>query len=70
MSDKYGIYLQRKTPELVGTLWLNHIKGKLSSAFTYATEWLQAPHKFALSPARGFSSAFRTARLTVGAKCS
>ena len=50
MSDKYGIYLQRKTPELVGTLWLNHIKGKLSSAFTYATEWLQAPYKFALSP--------------------
>ena len=50
MSDKYSIYIQRMTPELVGTLWLNHIKGKLSSAFSYAAEWLQSPHKFALSP--------------------
>jgi len=50
MSDRYSIYIQRKMPELVGTLWLNHIKGKLSSAFTYATEWLQSPYKFALSP--------------------
>lgn len=50
MSEKYSIYLQRKIPELVGTLWLNHVKGKLSSAFNYAAEWLQAPHRFALSP--------------------
>lgn len=50
MSDKYSVYLQRKDVEFVGTLWLNHIKGKLSSAFTYAAEWLQSPYKFALGP--------------------
>ncbi len=50
MSDTYSVYLQRQDAELVGTLWLHHIKGKISSAFTYAAEWLQSPHKFALSP--------------------
>ncbi len=27
MSDKYSIYLQGRTTELVGTLWLNHSRG-------------------------------------------
>lgn len=39
MSDKYSVYTQREDAELVGTLWLNHIKGRLSSAFTYAAEF-------------------------------
>lgn len=50
MSDKYSICLQYRTPELVGSLWLNHSRGRLSSVFSYAPAWLQSPHKFALSP--------------------
>ncbi len=50
MNDKYSIYLQRQKPELIGTLWLNHFRGRLSSVFSYAPAWLQAPYKFALSP--------------------
>lgn len=50
MGDIYSVYLQRTTPQQVGTLRLNHIRGKLASVFSYAAEWLQAPQAFALSP--------------------
>ena len=50
MSEKYGVYLERTATECVGTLWLNHVKGKLSSVFAYTEGWLQAPHRFAISP--------------------
>lgn len=50
MSDKYGIYLQRKEAVLVGTLWLNHTRGKLSSSFVYDEQWLLTPYCFALGP--------------------
>lgn len=50
MVDTCSVYLQRTTPQRVGTLRLNHTRGKLSSVFSYATEWLQAPQAFALSP--------------------
>ncbi|MBD5557626.1 MAG: type II toxin-antitoxin system HipA family toxin [Desulfovibrio sp.] len=50
MGDKYSVYLHRERPRLVGTLWLNQSKGRLSSAFSYAPAWLQAPQGFALSP--------------------
>ena len=50
MGEKYTVYLHRERPRLVGTLWLNQSKGRLSSTFSYAPEWLQAPQAFALSP--------------------
>lgn len=50
MGDKYSVYLHRERPRLVGTLWLNQSKGRLSSAFAYAPEWLEARQAFALSP--------------------
>lgn len=50
MTSKYGVYLHGRTSELVGTLWLKHSMGRISSAFSYAPEWLQSPHKFTLSP--------------------
>ena len=50
MGEKYSVYLHRERPRLVGTLWLNQSKGRLSSAFSYAPEWLQAPQAFPLSP--------------------
>lgn len=50
MGEKYSVYLHRERSRLVGMLWLNQSKGRLSSAFAYAPEWLQAPQAFALSP--------------------
>ncbi len=50
MGEKYTVYLHSERPRLVGTLWLNQSKGRLSSAFSYAPEWFQAPQAFALSP--------------------
>ncbi len=50
MGDTCSVYLQRTTPQRVGTLRLNHVRGKLASVFSYAAEWLQAPQTFTLSP--------------------
>ncbi len=50
MTDKYGIYLQRKELLLVGTLWINQTRGKISSFFAYDEKWLLAPYSFALGP--------------------
>ncbi len=50
MGGICNVYLQRTTPQRVGTLRLNHIRDKLASVFSYAPEWLQAPQAFALSP--------------------
>lgn len=35
---------------VVGTLWLSHSRGRLSSAFRYDPAWLAAPSAFAISP--------------------
>ena len=50
MSERYSLYLQQRALVHVGTLWLNRIKGKISSAFVYAPDWLVHPGKFAISP--------------------
>lgn len=50
MNTRCGIYLQRRENVPVGTLWLNTAKGKLSSVFSYAADWLKAPGSFSLSP--------------------
>ena len=50
MSERYSLYLQQRDPVHVGTLWLNRIKGKISSAFVYAPDWLVHPGRFAISP--------------------
>ena len=50
MGENYAACLCRERSRLVGTLWLNQRKGRLSSAFSCAPEWLQAPQAFALSP--------------------
>ena len=50
MGGTCNVYLQRTTPQRVGTLRLNHVRGKLASVFSYAGEWLEAPQTFALSP--------------------
>lgn len=43
MNTRCGIYLQRRENVPVGTLWLNTARGKLSSVFSYAADWLKAP---------------------------
>lgn len=50
MADTYSIWLERSQRERVGTLRLNQIRGKLSSSFVYADDWLISPLGFALSP--------------------
>lgn len=50
MTGKYSIYLQGRTLHLVGTLRMKDFRGRLSSAFSYAPEWLRAPYKYTLSP--------------------
>lgn len=50
MNEQYSIYLQRERLDLVGTLRLNNVRGRVSSVFTYDPQWLSAPGAFALSP--------------------
>lgn len=50
MGNNYSVFLHRDTLQLVGSLWLNQSKGRLSSAFFYAPEWIATPQAFALSP--------------------
>ena len=50
MRTQYSIFLEHESQNLVGTLWLNSIRGHVTSTFAYAPRWLEAAEAFALSP--------------------
>ena len=49
MSRKIQVYLDGKTLQSVGTLWIHRVRGGESASFEYAREWLE--QGFALEPA-------------------
>ena len=50
MNKEYSIHLQGREQQKVGTLWLNSVRGHVSSAFAYSPQWLASPSAFSLSP--------------------